>query len=665
MNYIKSFGSLNKNDTAIAGGKGASLGEMTQASISVPPGFVVLSDAFEKFLKETDLNVEINAKLQKVNHNAIHTVDKASKKIQVLILRAEMPKDIADEIKKEFKKLKVEYVAVRSSATAEDSSTAAWAGQLETYLNTTEENLLENVKKCWASLFTPRAIFYRFEQKLHKEKISVAIIVQKMVESKISGIAFSVHPVTQDRNQMIIEAGLGLGESIVSGQITPDGYVVEKEPRNIIDTNINVQKKALVRSKEGGNKWIDLPKTKGEKQVLSDRQIIELSDLVLRIEQHYNFPQDIEWVYEKGKFYITQSRPITTLPEEEFGQKITYKKYMNRSMSVMACQCWYLGEKLSLPKSSNNTIFFEPMFIYRLTKGVGIYYDYSDTAQDPKFLVEYFSKNTKEFYNVAELYEDDGSNLIEISKQKQTVDFSELFKLIVDFWGKLVVIMELAKSEKIDTKISKTSYELRKKYETVLYQADELLLKVSKEKVPSNYTKYIDFLTFEEIKSGQLPEINELRKRTHGYVFFKNNLTATTNIEKFEQDQGLNIVSPEHSIKKGSKFVEIKGDSACGGKMTGTAKVVFEHHQMKKVKNGDVLVTPMTTPDFLHAMKKSAAIITDEGGITCHAAIVSREMKKPCIIGTRIATQVLKNGDEVEVDANKGIVKILKKIKQN
>jgi len=187
---ILPFRDLGAKDVALAGGKGASLGEMAKAGISVPPGFVILSTSFEKFLEGTDLNVEIDAILNSVSHKKIHTVENASEKIKALILSAEMPKDIAEEIQKFFKKLKTKYVAVRSSATAEDSASAAWAGQLESYLNTTEENLHENVKKCWASLFTPRAIVYRFEKELHKQKISVAVVVQKMIESEVSGIAF-------------------------------------------------------------------------------------------------------------------------------------------------------------------------------------------------------------------------------------------------------------------------------------------------------------------------------------------------------------------------------------------------------------------------------------------------------------------------------------------
>ena len=185
------------------------------------------------------------------------------------------------------------------------------------------------------------------KKELHKTKISVAVVIQKMVESEVSGIAFSVHPVTEDYNQLIIEAGLGLGEAIVSGQITPDSYVVEKTPRRIIDKNVSEQERGLYRApnspfskgstgviaeegfsnppsgvpatsfKKGGirerNIWQEIPKEKGAAQKLSDSQILELSELILKIEKHYGFPCDIEWAFESGKFYIVQSRPITTL----------------------------------------------------------------------------------------------------------------------------------------------------------------------------------------------------------------------------------------------------------------------------------------------------------------------------------------------------------------
>lgn len=310
---IKPFSKIGKKDAAIAGGKGASLGEMTQAGLKVPPGFVILAGAFDRFLEETDLTQELEAQLKKVNYKDVNSVDGASSKIRSLIAGAKMPADLAKDISAEFKKLKSPFVAVRSSATAEDSSAASWAGELETYLNTTDKSLLDNVKKCWSSLFTPRAIFYRHEKKMLKTKVSVAVVVQKMVDSEISGIAFTVHPVTQDRNQMIIEAGYGLGEAIVSGSVTPDSYVIGKKELSIIDINISDQERQIIKGLKGGVKWVSVLKSLQGKQKLSGKQIIELAKVCLAIENHYKFPCDIEWAQEKGKFYITQSRPITTL----------------------------------------------------------------------------------------------------------------------------------------------------------------------------------------------------------------------------------------------------------------------------------------------------------------------------------------------------------------
>ena len=311
--FIKFFKDISKSSVAIAGGKGASLGEMTSAKIPVPPGFVLLAGAFDRFLTETDLSQDLDAVLKKVNYKDINSVDGASVKIRDLIMRSKMPTDLEREIVSDFKKLKAKFVAVRSSATAEDSSSASWAGELETYLNTTEKTLLLNVKKCWSSLFTPRAIFYRHEKKLLKTKVSVAVVIQVMVDSEISGIAFTVHPVTKDRNQMIIEAGYGLGEAIVSGSVTPDSYVLDKRDYSLIDVNIASQERQIIKGANGGTKWFSIAKSARSKQKLTGRQIVELAKICAGIEKHYKFPCDIEWAFKKGKFFITQSRPITTL----------------------------------------------------------------------------------------------------------------------------------------------------------------------------------------------------------------------------------------------------------------------------------------------------------------------------------------------------------------
>lgn len=309
---IRFLKQLSKKDISVAGGKGASLGEMVRSGLPVPNGFVVSAQAFDYFLDESDIRIEIESIIKNVHYKNIDSVQGASEKIVALINAAQFPKDIGDAIRKGFRRLHSTHVAVRSSATAEDSTIASWAGELESYLNVDDKHLLDSVKKCWASLFTPRAIFYRFEKKLQKQKISVAVIVQAMVQADVSGITFTVHPVTEDQDQLVIEAGYGLGEAIVGGLITPDTYVIGKKKLIILDRNILLQKIMIVRSSHGIKKMSVL-KSAQEKQKLSDIQIIRLAKLCVLIERHYRKPQDIEWVLCKGRFYIVQSRPITTL----------------------------------------------------------------------------------------------------------------------------------------------------------------------------------------------------------------------------------------------------------------------------------------------------------------------------------------------------------------
>jgi len=206
--------------------------------------------------------------------------------------------------------LNTKYVAVRSSATSEDTKKTSWAGQLSTYLNTSQRDLIDNIKRCWASLFSPRALTYRARQNLIKSNVLVAVIVQKMVDSEVSGIVFTAHPVTSDPDMIMIEAGYGLGEAMVSGLITPDNYIINKNDLTIFDFSIGTQKKMVTRIKRE-HKIIDVPKEKQGKRKLKEKDAFKLAKLCLKIEKHFGCPQDIEWAKSKNKIYILQTRPIT------------------------------------------------------------------------------------------------------------------------------------------------------------------------------------------------------------------------------------------------------------------------------------------------------------------------------------------------------------------
>jgi pyruvate,water dikinase len=322
--YTKTFEEINKGELDLVGGKGMALSYETQdVKTPVPPGFVILTTVFSDFLEENPtLEKFIQNRVSKINYDDIKSVDKISNDIRKAIEKEEISLNIKKEILKSFKKLTstslstrgMDFVAVRSSATVEDMPNASFAGEFESYLNITKENLLESVKKCWSSVFTTRAIFYRKEQKLDEQKILIAVVVQKMVQSEVAGICFTVHPVTEDKNQIIIEAGFGFGESVVGGRITPDTYIIDKNLLKILDINISKQEMMLTRNEnKNGVVEIKVPEQKQEKQKLTDKQILELAKLCVDIEKHYPFPLDIEWALEKGIFYIVQSRPITTL----------------------------------------------------------------------------------------------------------------------------------------------------------------------------------------------------------------------------------------------------------------------------------------------------------------------------------------------------------------
>jgi pyruvate,water dikinase len=324
------FKDIDKGDGAYVGGKGANLGEMTRAGFPVPNGFVVTVHAYRTFLEASHIKNNIEEILHKLDINDSDTLNGASARIRTLITRSKFPQNIADEIIRAYFKLSGGSmhhmsVAVRSSATAEDLPGASFAGQQATFLNVRgEANLIEKVKEAWASLFTARAIFYRVTNKFDHFKVGIAIPVQRMIESEKSGIMFTINPVTNNKGQITIEAIFGLGEMIVQGAVTPDHYVVDKQTMAIVDRETNTQEKIMVR-KGASNEIRPLSKKHGGKVKLTDKEILGLAEIGKRLEKHYFFPQDSEWAIEKGKIYIVQTRPVTTIGKESTSVSTTAK----------------------------------------------------------------------------------------------------------------------------------------------------------------------------------------------------------------------------------------------------------------------------------------------------------------------------------------------------
>jgi len=310
---IRFFRELSARDVAIAGGKGANLGELMRKSVPVPDGFVILASCFGDFLRQSHLDEIFKTNLTTLNGEDVKVLESVSAMLISRIMESSITEEMQTHILRSFDQLGSRLVAVRSSATAEDGSDSAWAGQLDTYLGTTREKLVTNVKRCWASLFTSRALAYRYQNHLMESDITVAVVIQLMVASEVSGVAFSVHPVTQDPDQMIIEAGFGLGEAVVSGTITPDSWIIRKSDRKILETYHSEQEKGYFLNEQGGSEWTDLPAGQSAKAKLNPEEILELADLVIHIEAYFHFPCDIEWARKGKNWFILQCRPITTL----------------------------------------------------------------------------------------------------------------------------------------------------------------------------------------------------------------------------------------------------------------------------------------------------------------------------------------------------------------
>ena len=811
MIYISKFKNINKTNVSTAGGKGASLGEMTQAGIPVPPGFVILASAFDRFVEETHINLEIATNLKAVKPNDIHSVEKVSSILQDIIHDTPMLDDFSAEIVQAFEQLNAEYVAVRSSATAEDGEIASWAGELDTFLNTTRENVVENVKKCWASLFTPRAIFYRHEKGLIDAQVSVAVVVQQMVQSEVSGIAFTVHPVTEDYDQMIIEAGFGLGEAIVSGQITPDSYVVSKSDMSILDINIGNQNRKLQRTTNNeqtanANEWINMGE-EGEKQKLTGKQIIELSELCIKIEKHYGFPCDIEWAFANGKFYITQSRPITTLKKNILEDAVSKKfKFMwGQRQSAMITEAMMeqvtvaLNDKVEPINSgvsetmfvSENGIFSHYMpedSIVEIEKN-GISYDSNIYAKN---LFQNIDSHIRNFFlfaqkiqtsdlrilsnkELADLFKsyhsfirktfhyyatstpqgtayivkkikdillskiDDASVVddyfvtlstptemdqtmkerLDFLKIVENPDFSEIDfiayshsypALFFNTYKQDVVLEYLRERKSEEQKLNKKTESETKiilaslsdvrrqqekiytyldnsdlqKYSTILqhsgldryrlkhvwsggeYACLNLILEIQN-RMNISFDDFIKTYLFSDIfkffDSGEVLSSSDIAKRKKCFVLhYYDNIVhffvGEDAVERKNKCAGIKNLSIDSS-----DFV--RGDIANKGIVRGKVKVVLVDDlsqfvlDLQSFERGSILVTTMTSPVMIPILEKSSAIVTDEGGITSHAAISAREFGIPCIVGTHGATKFFQDGDTVEVDADQGVIKKL------
>ena len=349
--YVLCFQEIDRTKFMVVGGKGANLGELSRIKgIRVPEGFCVTTEAYKKI---TENNQELNSlldELTRLKAEERKNISEISAKIRMAIERIPISKDIAEEIAGYLTKFgEKDAFAVRSSATAEDLPTASFAGQQDTYLNIIgKEAILKHISKCWASLFTERAVIYRLQNGFDHRKVHLSVVVQKMVFPQAAGILFTADPVTSNRKVLSIDASFGLGEAMVSGLVNADIYKVRNG--KVIDKKISTKKLAIYALKDGGTKEQEIEPERQNRQALTDEQILQLERMGRKIEEHFGSPQDIEWCLVDDTFYIVQSRPITTLypiPEANDQENHVYisvghQQMMTDAMKPLGLSFWLL-----------------------------------------------------------------------------------------------------------------------------------------------------------------------------------------------------------------------------------------------------------------------------------------------------------------------------------
>ncbi|MBC1891352.1 phosphoenolpyruvate synthase [Listeria booriae] len=335
-NYVLEFEKIDQTNKALVGGKGANLGECAKISgVQVPTGFCLTTEAYQKAVSENEV---LQALLHQLSAQKITNQDQISKigqSIRALIEEIEIPREIEAEITTNLAKIGSEQAyAIRSSATAEDLPTASFAGQHDTYLNIIgKTEILKHIKKCWASLFTDRAIIYRIQNNFEHTDVQLSVVIQQMVFPSASGILFTADPITGNRKTLSIDASFGLGEALVSGLVSADVYKVQEN--TIIEKNIATKKLAIYSIKTGGTETKSLPAAQQTNQTITDHQILQLEQLGRSIEAYFGKPQDIEWCLADDQFYIVQSRPITTLfpvPKEADNENHVYLSVGHQQM---------------------------------------------------------------------------------------------------------------------------------------------------------------------------------------------------------------------------------------------------------------------------------------------------------------------------------------------
>ncbi len=667
---------IDASQAAIGGGKGASLGELIRAGLGVPPGFVVTRPAFDTFMNVADPHGEVSAWLAKVDSNETSTAT-AAKAIAELSGSAPVPAEIEAEIVAAIDTLNVPIVSVRSSATCEDGKSSAWAGQLETYLDVEPGEVVARVKDCWLSMFRTAALAYGAAHGYGAGQFGVAVVVQEMIFSEVSGIGFSVHPVTQEPDVRLIEACFGLGEAIVSGQIVPDQYIVKKGGDQIVESSRGEQRKGLFLAHgQSEPEWRDLG-ARGTEPKLTDSQVVEYGALLDRIEDHYGFPVDTEWAYTESGFHLLQARPITTLAKEYrdpiVDQREAWWRGFRRPLTLLEASIiahwtdtrhsglvfgFHINRFLAIEDDSNLTTMFFPKSDFDAATDHIRSLDQTDRLELIALL-----KRAHEVYQ-------EGFDRIHQSRGFTTIDGAAEYLITIGRYTTslpAMTLMALDAGHIDDKQVRELAEGLRAHSLYPRFVARHV------DPIVANWARDIGFS--EPGRAHELVTWRELHDNSVDCKTLEQRLELVDNGKLFvfqvlEEGERLDFVSETGYLfmrEAGQRMAVppddpdvISGRTAWPGVHRGRARVILSSEpEGYELEDGDVLVSIQSNPTLMPLLRHAGAIVTDEGGVACHAGIICRELKIPTIIGTGRATSAIHDGDLVEVDAIAQVVRIL------
>lgn len=591
------------------GGKADSLLKLKENKINVPEFFIIDEEDYYKFLNYNDLVEKIKLLFK----------EKKYKEIKKLILNGNFNYDLTSKIKKEYKKLNCNEVSIRSSASNEDGKNKSFAGQYNTYLNIKENEIEENIKKCWCSLYENNIIEYEEKPNI----FGMNVIVQKMIKADFAGVAFSIDPTDDKNNYSVIEIVKGLGENLVSGKKTPSKFLVRRQTLNI-DLKIGNIK-------------------------IQDKIITNLEKIILEIEKIYNYSTDIEYAIKDDEIYILQARPISKLTKSIK----PYSLSITRPHSIIEQEIYFNGEYEGIKDLTNGLYYFKPLFIYNPKyETVEIYYNYVDLEEDPRLMYREIDNNYDEFIKK---YKNLIKNIKTVKEElnNKNIDINKIKQLLISIYPFTSLGQIAGHFDDITKRVKDIFIEFRNNYDSFIHETGLILEEKIKETLDDEYKDYISYITLEEIIDKKIPSVEELKQRKKGYIYF-GKLYVINNYKVWLESNKISLMDEEDNVKN------LQGQIAYSKTVSGRVCKIFSEKDFNKFKEGDILVTPMTVPKFIEVIKKAKGIITDEGGITCHASIVARELQIPCVVGCKNATKILNDEDIVEIDGSTGIIKIKK-----